>query len=73
MSLVVQQQEYSLRVDMQDYKGLSRYAEYKTFQLKGPESDYAMIIDGYTGDAGKVASYVGYNVIYIVIYIYYYK
>jgi hypothetical protein len=44
---------YKLRVDMWDWDGKTRYAEYGTFTV-GPASDgYRLDVGDYTGDAGR--------------------
>ena len=42
----------TLRVDMDDFDGNSRFAKYSTFQILNADADYLMIVSGYSGDAG---------------------
>ena len=41
-----------LRVDMQDFNGNSRYAQYAIFRVGVPSSEYILSISGYSGTAG---------------------
>ncbi|XP_025099949.1 ficolin-2-like [Pomacea canaliculata] len=41
-----------LRVDMVDWTGTHRWAEYSYFRVYGPEGDYLLSVSGYSGDAG---------------------
>ena len=50
---LVQQGEQELRIDLEDWDGNQRYAEYSHFSIASPSYDYKLAIDGYTGDAGK--------------------
>ncbi|XP_066299172.1 uncharacterized protein [Branchiostoma lanceolatum] len=46
------QKTYSLRVDLGDWEGQSRYATYSSFSVGGSSTDYQVSISGYSGDAG---------------------
>ena len=37
---------------MQDWEGNSAYAKYETFGLTGPEGQYRITVDNYSGNAG---------------------
>ena len=41
-----------LRVDLEDYEGNRRYAEYTTFFVADESDNYRLTIDGYSGTAG---------------------
>ena len=41
-----------LRVDLSDFYGKSRYAQYETFQVGNEESGYVLKVGSYFGDAG---------------------
>ena len=41
-----------LRLDMKDYNDNVRYANYDSFSVAGPHTNYKLTIGGYTGDAG---------------------
>ncbi|XP_025102342.1 uncharacterized protein LOC112568964 isoform X1 [Pomacea canaliculata] len=43
---------YKLRVDLGDVDGHRHYAEYSTFRVDGPETNYRLTVSGYSGDAG---------------------
>jgi hypothetical protein len=42
----------TLRVDMDDFEGNTRFAKYSLFQVLDATTDYQLMIDGYSGDAG---------------------
>ena len=47
------QKQYTLRIDLEDFRSQTRYAVYPTFRV-GPESDcYRLAIGSYTGTAGN--------------------
>ena len=41
-----------LRVDLEDFDGNIKYAEYTTFQVAGEADKYRIVIGGYSGTAG---------------------
>ena len=41
-----------LRIDLKDLEHEERYAEYSTFDVKGPDENYRLSVGGYSGDAG---------------------
>ena len=41
-----------LRVDMEDYSSVRKYAEYTTFSVAYVSDNYRLAIDGYRGTAG---------------------
>jgi len=45
-------EDYSLRVELEDFEGNVRYAEYSSFKLYSEREQYKLEIGGYTGDAG---------------------
>ena len=42
----------TLRVDMDDFDGNTRFAKYSTFQVLNAVTDYQVIVTEYSGDAG---------------------
>ena len=46
-----------LRVDMEDFDGNIKYAEYKTFQVADEADKYRILIGGYSGTAGDSLTY----------------
>ena len=42
----------SLRVDLEDFEGNIRYAEYATFKVADQTDKYRILIGGYSGTAG---------------------
>lgn len=43
---------YKLRVELEDFEGETRYAEYTTFSINSAADNYRLTVDGYSGDAG---------------------
>ncbi|VDI57214.1 Hypothetical predicted protein [Mytilus galloprovincialis] len=43
---------YKLRIDLEDWNGDTRYAEYDSFFVGSEETNYMLTISGYSGDAG---------------------
>ena len=41
-----------LRVDLEDYDGVRKYAEYTTFPVADADDNYRLTIAGYNGTAG---------------------
>ena len=46
----------TLRVDLADFEGEKRYANYSTFRVLDSSRKYTLIIGGYSGDAGESMS-----------------
>ena len=46
-----------LRVDMEDFDGNIKYAEYTTFQVADEADKYRILIGGYSGTAGDSLTY----------------
>ena len=44
--------DVTLRVDLEDFDGDIRYAEYATFKVAEEEDNYRLLIEGYNGTAG---------------------
>ena len=42
----------TLRVDMDDFEGNTRFAKYSVFQVLDATTNYQLIVGGYSGDAG---------------------
>ena len=47
----------TLRVDLSDFEGGKRYANYSTFRVLDSSRKYTLIIGGYSGDAGDSMAY----------------
>ncbi|XP_029285366.1 fibrinogen-like protein 1 [Cottoperca gobio] len=43
---------YDLRIDMEDFEGNQRYAEYKNFKVDDEKDQYQLHVGDYTGNAG---------------------
>ncbi|XP_025102353.1 uncharacterized protein LOC112568970 isoform X1 [Pomacea canaliculata] len=46
-----------LRVDLGEVNGHRHYAEYTTFRVDGPETNYTLTVSGYSGNAGDSLAY----------------
>ncbi|XP_025102261.1 ficolin-1-like isoform X2 [Pomacea canaliculata] len=46
-----------LRVDLREVNGESHYAEYSSFSVGGPETNYRLNVSGYSGTAGDSMEY----------------
>ncbi|XP_025099999.1 ficolin-1-like [Pomacea canaliculata] len=46
-----------LRVDLGEVDGHRHYAEYTTFRVDGPETNYTLTVSGYSGNAGDSLQY----------------
>ena len=47
----------TLRVELEDFEGNKRYAEYEQFSISGEENGYKLNISGYSGDGGDGLGY----------------
>ena len=47
----------TLRVDMMDWDGNTRYAEYGTFQVESADNEFRLHLGGYSGNAGDSLDY----------------
>ncbi|CAH1251215.1 PRSS12 [Branchiostoma lanceolatum] len=54
--LLTNQKNYKLRVDLLDWDGDSRFAEYSTFRVSGESDQYRLHVAGYSGNAGDSMS-----------------
>ena len=53
-SLTTNGERYKLRVDLADFNGNARYAEYSDFKLGAPWEKYKLVsLGNYSGDAGE--------------------
>ncbi|KAJ8311536.1 hypothetical protein KUTeg_010891 [Tegillarca granosa] len=50
--LLTKRNYYKLRVDMEDFKGVHKYASYSTFSVRSESSGYVLNVGGYNGTAG---------------------
>ena len=46
---------YELRIDLEDWDGETRYAQYSLFDIGGTEDNYKLAVNGYTGNAGDIS------------------
>ncbi|CAC5397236.1 Fibrinogen-like protein A,Ryncolin-2,Tenascin-X,Angiopoietin-related protein 6,Ficolin-2,Ryncolin-1,Ryncolin-3,Ficolin-1,Fibroleukin [Mytilus coruscus] len=53
---------HELRIDLEDWDGSKRYADFKNFKIDGISEKYRLHISGYSGNAGDgMTEYNGYN------------
>ncbi|XP_070069081.1 techylectin-5B-like isoform X4 [Drosophila takahashii] len=50
--MLTNNEEYSLRVELEDFEGNKRYAHYSHFKIHSEADYYKLEIDGYEGNAG---------------------
>ncbi|KAG5896310.1 hypothetical protein JTB14_008866 [Gonioctena quinquepunctata] len=50
--MLTNNEEYSLRVELEDFEGNKRYAQYSHFKIYSEADYYKLEIDGYEGNAG---------------------
>ncbi|XP_066264951.1 uncharacterized protein [Branchiostoma lanceolatum] len=55
--LLTSQTNYKLRVDLMDWDGDSRFAEYSSFRVSGESYQYRLYVTGYTGTAGDATAH----------------
>ncbi|KAM3622905.1 uncharacterized protein V6R79_004584 [Siganus canaliculatus] len=53
LHFLTSQGTYDLRVDMEDFEGNQRYAEYNNFKVDDEKDQYQLHFGAYTGDAGN--------------------
>jgi len=52
LSLLIANKKYKLRIELTDFLGEKRYAEYSTFFVRPSTDKYRLTIGGYSGNAG---------------------
>ncbi|KAJ8311714.1 hypothetical protein KUTeg_011069 [Tegillarca granosa] len=55
--LLTKLNSYKLRVDMEDFKGVHKYASYSSFSVGSESSGYVLNVGGYKGTAGDRLKY----------------
>ncbi|KAI8489059.1 Angiopoietin 4 [Branchiostoma belcheri] len=55
--LLTSQKNYTLRVDLGDWGGETRYATYSSFRVSGESDQYRLTVSGYNGTAGDSMFY----------------
>ena len=55
LHMLTSQRSYSLRVDLENYFGESRYADYSIFNIQNGVNKYKLTVGGYSGNAGKLS------------------
>ena len=52
--MLTSQRSYTLRIDIENFDGESRHADYSTFIVLSGQKKYQLTVGGYSGDAGKL-------------------
>ena len=52
ISTLTAQKRYMLRIDMEDFEGEWRFAQYSNFKVDGAQNKYKLSLGSYSGDAG---------------------
>ena len=53
LSLLTMNKKYKLRIELEDFLGGKRWAEYSTFSVKPSTDKYRLTVAGYSGNAGS--------------------
>ena len=53
LHLLTAKRNYKLRIDLQDWEGRRRHAEYARFSISSSADKYRLAVGTYSGDAGK--------------------
>ena len=56
LHLLTSNRDYKLRIELEDFEGNQRYAEYAQFSVGSYSDRYKLNVSGYTGDAGMYVS-----------------
>ena len=51
---LTQAADITLRVDLANFEGETRYAKYTTFKVRDSSRKYNLTVGGYSGDAGDI-------------------
>ena len=51
------QGHYQLRINIEDWNGTNKYAQYDYFMIGKPADNYTLHVHGYSGTAGMVVYY----------------
>ena len=54
---ITAQKKYTLRVDLVDFEGRTRFAEYANFAVASEDNKYTMTVGSYSGTAGDYDAY----------------
>ncbi|XP_052083793.1 ficolin-1-like [Mytilus californianus] len=49
--------DYTLRIELENFANEMRYAEYDSFQISDELSNYQLTVEGYSGNAGDSLSF----------------
>ena len=61
MHSLTQSRTYKLRIDLEDFEGKTRYAEYSTFAISDDAHNYTLSIRTYSGIAGDALTYINHH------------
>ena len=57
LHIITAQKNYTLRVDLEDFEGATRYAEYTYFAVANEHNKYKLSLGTYSGTAGDDETY----------------
>src|SRR6218665_508967 len=62
LSILTMNRRYKLRIELEDFVGEKRYAEYSVFSVNSGTDKYRLTVEGYAGNAG-IQSYLMFNIV----------
>ena len=63
ISTLTAQKRYILRIDMEDFEGEWRFAQYDNFKVDGALNKYKLSLGKYSGDAGLLYLYIRFYIL----------
>ena len=58
ISALSSQKRYTLRIDLADFNGEWRLAQYDNFMMDGAQNKYTLTLGNYSGDAGRFVALI---------------